>query len=583
MNPSDTHATWHRCPGCQQLHYLPRVRRSLGVCPGCGRHHRLGSRERLDLLADPGSFVPAEDLPEVRSVDVLGFTDTRPYPERLDGARRRTGLTDAAVYGTARIEGQPAVVVVMDFAFMGGSMGSAVGELVTRAAESALESRLPLLVVCASGGARMQEGPLSLMQMAKTGQAFGRLREAGILSVCLLTDPTYGGVTASFAMLGDLVVAEPGAMIGFAGPGVIRQTIGEELPEGFQTAEFLLEHGMLDAVLPRSEARGFLGRVFGAWHQTHGWDRAVGTAGALGAVAAVVRDPSRLPRQDAAATVRLARTSGRPTTLDYLALAFDSFTEFHGDRLGHDSKAIVGGLALLEGVPVIVVGHQKGRSTRESVLRNFGMPEPDGYRKALRLMKLAVTFGVPVVTLIDTPGAYPGIDAEKHGQAVAIAESILEASRLPVPVVACVTGEGGSGGALALAVADRVLTLENSYYSVISPEGCATILFNDAGQAHRAAEALRLTPADLLDLGVVDAVVREPDGGAHLDAAATAERLRAALVEHLTELVPLGAGELVERRQGRFRAFGAFEPFEAFGDQAAVVPLNHHTMGAQSA
>jgi acetyl-CoA carboxylase carboxyl transferase subunit beta len=222
-----------------------------------------------------------------------------------------------------------------------------------------------------------------------------------------------------------------------------------------------------------------------------------------------------------------------------------------------ENASIVGGPALLGTMPVVLIGHQKGHTTAEMVSRNFGMPDPDGYRKALRLMHHAAKFAMPIITIVDTPGAYPGLGAEERGQGMAIARCIMDMSRLPVPIVTVVTGEGGSGGALALAVGDRVLMMENSYYSVISPEGCATILFKDAAAAPRAAAALRITAPDLLRLGVMDAVVPEPGEGAHTDRDGTAANLRTALVESLRELLSLGPEERLEKRYERFRAFGA--------------------------
>lgn len=256
--------------------------------------------------------------------------------------------------------------------------------------------------------------------------------------------------------------------------------------------------------------------------------------------------------------VMVARHPRRPYTLDYLSSIFTDFIELHGDRLYMDDPAIVGGWARLAGQSVMVIGHQKGRDTKENIKRNFGMPHPEGYRKALRLMKVAARFNAPVITLIDTPGAYPGLGAEERGQSEALARNILEMSALPTPSIAVVIGEGGSGGALALGVADRVLMLENSVYSVISPEGCAAILWKDASQRERAAEALKLTGEDLLRLKVVDEVIPEPVGGAHVDPDATGEALRAALVRHLNELRRVRPEKLVRRRAEKYAAMGEY-------------------------
>ncbi|MET8042872.1 acetyl-CoA carboxylase carboxyltransferase subunit alpha [Micromonospora sp. NPDC005215] len=553
---------WSRCVGCASLLYRKRLRRNLDVCPECGEHARLGAPERLRQLVDPGSLrLLPDQLPETDPID---FVDVLPYPHRLSAARASTGLAEAVVCATATIGGHPAVLAVMDFRFLGGSLGCAVGELITRAAEQALDDRVPLILVTASGGARMQEGVLSLMQMATVSQAIAALREAGLLTVSVLTDPTYGGVAASFATNTDLVLAESGARMGFAGPRVIRQVTGRALPEGFQSADVLLRHGQVDMVVQRRSLRGRLGALLAATRATRParppvprQEPAPRRERLADTTPPAPADGSDTPAvRDAWDTVRLARHPGRPTTLDYLDSVFDGFLELHGDRLGGDCPAVVGGIARLADRHVMVIGHQKGHTTAELVARNFGMASPAGHRKALRLMRLAARLGLPVVTLVDTPGADPGVSAEEQGQAAAIAENILTLTVLPTPVLAVITGEGGSGGALALAVADRVLMLENAVYSVISPEGCAAILWPDRSAAPQAARALRLTAPDLRRLGVVDEVVPEPATAAHDDPAETAHRLRAALLANLLPLLDVPPAMLVRLRRQRFRRFG---------------------------
>lgn len=256
---------------------------------------------------------------------------------------------------------------------------------------------------------------------------------------------------------------------------------------------------------------------------------------------------------------QIARHPKRPHTLDLVNLLLEDWVELHGDRVFGDDKAIVGGLARFEGEPVVLIGHQKGRDTRENIARNFGMPHPEGYRKALRLMQLAGKFGKPVITFIDTPGAYPGLGAEERGQAEAIARNLREMADLPVPIVCVVTGEGGSGGALAIAVGNRVLMMEYAIYSVISPEGCAAILWGDSAKASEAAEIMRVTAPDLLRLGVIDAVVPEPVGGAHRNWDAAAASLRTALRDQLWQLRAQSESALIESRQEKFRRIGVFE------------------------
>jgi acyl-CoA carboxylase subunit beta len=554
-SPRPAMADWRKCPSCGAYVYHKRLRRQLGVCPECNHHFRLPLSERLDQLLDPGSYVALST--DLQPHDALSFRDTKPYAERIERAQRVAGGQSGGVFGRGTLDGHPLCVAGIDFDFIGGSMGSAEGEAVSRGAELALEQRTPLLVISASGGARMQEGAVSLMQMVKTSQAIGRMVEEGVPYISLLTDPTYGGVSASFATLGDILIAEPGAHIGFAGPSVIEQTIRQTLPEGFQTAEFLFERGMLDLVEPRENLRSVLRRIL-SLHARGEAARGTARNNRLPATegAAAIVDADALTPREPWDVVQLARMPARPHTLDYVNLIFDEFQELHGDRLFREDPAIVSGLARLGELTVMIVGHQKGSTTSEMMERNFGMPEPEGYRKALRLMHYAVRFDLPIVSFVDTPGAHPGLGAEERGQSNAIAQCIMEMSRMPVPMVTTITGEGGSGGALALAAADRVLMLEASYYSVISPEGCATILFKDALAAPRAAAALRMTAPSLLRLGVVDAVVPEPEGGAHTDPLATAENLKTAIVTSLGELLELSSEDLMARRYERFRAFG---------------------------
>ncbi|MEV1070330.1 acetyl-CoA carboxylase carboxyltransferase subunit alpha [Micromonospora parva] len=535
--------SWLVCPGCRALLYQRRVERNLGVCPECDHHDQVTAHQRIEQLFDLDSV---EELPPVGAFgDPLGFVDTKPYPQRLEAARRRTGLDEAVVCVRGTVEGQPLIAAVMDFRFLGGSLGAGVGERITRAAELALETRTPLLIVSASGGARMQEGALSLMQMAKTSAALGALDEAGVLTISLVSDPTYGGVAASFATLCDVILAEPGARLGFAGPRVIQQTLRQPLPAGFQTAEYLFARGMLDDLVPRSNLRPTIARLL-----------AFASAGPFTPEPSGVRGERPADSADPWTVVGRSRALGRPSTLDYIGHFVDGFVELHGDRLASDCPAIVGGVGLIDGRPVVVIGHQKGHTVAEVASRNFGMATPAGYRKAARLMRLAEKLGVPIVTLIDTPGAYHGISAEENGQALAIADNIRLMAGLTVPVVAVVTGEGGSGGALALGVGNRVLMLESATYSVISPEGCAAILWNDSGRADEAAAQLKLQAGDLLALGIVDGVVPEPPGGAPADPGATASAVHRAVVDALAELAGLQREEVRVHRRARFRQIG---------------------------
>lgn len=548
MTTSLTASQWTKCPQCTATVYAPRFERGLRVCPECDWHGRVTPRERLAQLVDPGSL-EVLDFP-TRQVDPLGFVDSKSYPDRLRDGRRTTGYDEAVVCAAGSIQGTPVVLAVMNFDFLGGSLGSAVGELICRGARTALARRTPFVVVTASGGARMQEGALSLMQMAKTSRAFAELDAAGLFTVSVITDPTFGGVAASFATLSDVIVAEPGARLGFAGRRVIEQTIHQSLPAGFQTAEFLLSRGLIDAIVRRADLRSWLGRLLAVSA------RATVPPQLDAHPDPVIRDPGTLGDMDAWQSVRTARHTDRPTALDYIDRVVTDFRPLRGDRVSGDSSALIGGTGFIAGMPVMLLGNQKGHTPQEMMSRNFGMAGPGGYRKAVRLMRLADKLGIPVVTLIDTPGAYPGAAAEENGQANAIAECIRTMSALSVPVVSVICGEGGSGGALAIGVANEVLMYRNSVYSVISPEGCASILWKSAAEAERAAHALQVDSASLLRHGIVDGVLPEPGTGNHTDPDGAADVLRLALVAALHRLAS-STREPSEHRRQRFDAFGS--------------------------
>ena len=543
---------WVKCPRDGAFIYHKRLIRNLNVCPECSYHFRISALQRIAFLVDPDSFTPLSD--DIHPSDPLGFVDVKPYPTRIEEAQRKTGQTEGAIYGTAKIDDAPIVVAAIEFGFIGGAMGGAVGEAITRAAELASRQRLPLLIITASGGARMQEGCISLMQMAKTSAALALLAEQRIPVFVLLADPTYGGVTASFASLGDVLLAEPDAMIGFAGRSIVESTIKQRLPDRFQRADFLLEHGMIDVIVPRDELHAKLARLVSAYTATLSNGRQPATA--LPPVDGDVVPPA-VKEREVWDIVQLARHADRPNSLEYITRIFSGFQRMSGDRLFGEDAAVVGGVARLGELQCMVLGTLRGRSIKENVERNFGMPHPEGYRKALRLMQQAAKFHMPIITFVDTPGAYPGIGAEERGQSVAIARNLFEMARLPSPIIAVLTGEGGSGGALALALADRVLILENAYYSVISPEGCSVILFKNVSAAPQAAKALRLTAPELHRLGIVDAIVPEPPEGAHTDPDATAHAVRAALVRHMRDLLMMDSETLLQERYARYRKFGA--------------------------
>lgn len=556
-----------KCNKCGAAILSEEVINGAYICPKCHGYFRVPAYKRIEMIADEGSFEEWDmDLDGMDGPpDPLQF---KGYSEKIKKLREQTGLKEAVVTGRVKINGTQAVIGVCDGRFMMASMGYAVGEKITRAVERATNEKLPVILFTCSGGARMQEGIISLMQMEKTSAALKRHSDAGLLYVTVLTDPTTGGVTASFAMLGDIIIAEPQALIGFAGPRVIEQTIGEKLPEGFQRAEFLLEHGFVDQIVKRENMKPVLGRILKMHDHVHPdcrkgkevrkSDRTepVPKAGMTEKKAgkkAAEQEPWSEKSLTAWERVCRSRSKERPVGKDYIDILFEDFVELHGDRYYRDDLAIIGGIAYFQGICVTVIAQAKGRTTKENLERNFAMPSPEGYRKARRLMKQAEKFHRPVINFVDTPGAFCGMEAEERGQGEAIARNLFELSGLKVPVLSVVIGEGGSGGALALAVADEVWMLENSVYSVLSPEGFASILWKDSSRSVEAAKMMKLTAADLKKLGVIERVFPEPQNFSVLTMKPTAELLRAGLAEFLTKYQKLETKDLLEGRYERFR------------------------------
>ena len=556
-----------KCNKCGAAILSEEVINGAYICPKCHGYFRVPAYKRIEMIADEGSFEEWDmDLDGMDGPpDPLQF---KGYSEKIKKLREQTGLKEAVVTGRVKINGMQAVIGVCDGRFMMASMGYAVGEKITRAVERATNEKLPVILFTCSGGARMQEGIISLMQMEKTSAALKRHSDAGLLYVTVLTDPTTGGVTASFAMLGDIIIAEPQALIGFAGPRVIEQTIGEKLPEGFQRAEFLLEHGFVDQIVKRENMKPVLGRILKMHDHVHPdcrkgkevrkSDRTepVPKAGMTEKKAgkkAAEQEPWSEKSLTAWERVCRSRSKERPVGKDYIDILFEDFVELHGDRYYRDDPAIIGGIAYFQGICVTVIAQAKGRTTKENLERNFAMPSPEGYRKARRLMKQAEKFHRPVINFVDTPGAFCGMEAEERGQGEAIARNLFELSGLKVPVLSVVIGEGGSGGALALAVADEVWMLENSVYSVLSPEGFASILWKDSSRSVEAAKMMKLTAADLKKLGVIERVFPEPQNFSVLTMKPTAELLRAGLAEFLTKYQKLETKDLLEGRYERFR------------------------------
>lgn len=543
-----------KCNKCGKAIFTEEYKNNLYICPKCGGYLRMPAYERIALVTEEGSFEEWD----------TGLVNTNPlrmkgYPDKVKALQEKTGLDEAVVTGKARIGENEVVIMVMDGRFMTASMGAVVGEKVTRGIEKATEMKLPIVIFTCSGGARMQEGMTSLMQMEKTAAALKRHSDAGLLYIAVQTDPTTGGVTASFASLGDIILAEPKALIGFAGPRVIEQTIHQKLPKGFQRSEFLLEHGFVDRIVERQNMKEELRHLLDLHRvgndevsrELKDLSEAVKKQGKYKAPYKVSTEHAK--DKTAWERVALARAKGRPIGEDYIHGLFDEFVEFHGDRYFGDDHAICGGIALFHGQPVTVIAQMKGKNTQENMERNFGMPMPEGYRKSLRLMKQAEKFHRPIICFVDTPGAYPGMGAEERGQGEAIARNLFHMSDLKTPILSILIGEGGSGGALAMAVADEVWALENAIYSILSPEGFASILWKDASLAEKAAKAMKLTSYDLYKAGFVETIIPEPETYTLETMLEICEHLDEMICAFLKEKMNLPEEELIEARYARFR------------------------------
>jgi acetyl-CoA carboxylase carboxyl transferase beta subunit/acetyl-CoA carboxylase carboxyl transferase alpha subunit len=494
----------------------------------------LTAAQRIDQLADRGTFQEYDR--HMWSGNPIHFAaGATTYEKQIAQAQAATGLLDAVVTGRAQVMGVAVVLVIFDFRFLGGSMGSVVGEKVARALDTARRERLPVILVSSSGGARIQEGMVALFQMAKTTLCAGRLREKGVPLLTLLADPTMGGVLASIAGLGDVILAEPHARISFVGPRVHEKALGDVAPPG--SAEFALQHGNIDAIVERERLRPVLGQLAAMLRP-----QVKAKSNKRGASKSSAFAGSPRPVWE---TVELARHPRRPTGREIAQKVFNDIFELHGDRSGEEDDSIMAGVGTLRGRPVVIVAQDRHSA-------NGGHTRPSGYRKAQRAFTMAERFSLPLVTLVDTPGAATDASAEAGGITGEVAESLARLGRLRTTVVNVVVGEGGSGGALALSVGDRLLMMENAIFSVIGPEAASSILYHDAAHARELAGQLKLTARDLLGLRLVDRVVAEqPPAHEAPDVMATV--LRQALVEELANLEHLTIKTMLSRRESKFR------------------------------
>ena len=514
------------------------------ICSRCRFHHSMSARERIESLADANSF--SEINRGVVSLDPLRFSPGGSYRSSLFEDQRRTGLTEAALTGTAAIAGTPIMLIALDFGFMGGSMGCVVGEKATLAFERAAKRGLPTVAIVTGGGSRIQEGVLSLMQMAKTSVAANLLNEAGLPFITVLANPATGQAYGSFANLADIILAEPGAIVGFSSLRVIKRASAEPLPSGAHSAESHLERGMLDAVVPRTELRAVVGALLDLLA-----DKRAVPAPPEGGERASAAESSPPPR-GAWETVQMARRESRPAARDYMSRMLGQFVELRGDRAYGDDVSIISGLGRIAGQTVAVIGQQRGFAPREA------RTKPEGFRKAQRTMNLAAKFSLPIVALVDTDGPDLSEDSEVRGLGSAIANSMALMSGLKPPTISVVIGQAGSGGALALGVADSALMMERAIYTSVTPEEAAEVMYQDVSRAEDMADSMRLTARDCLELGIIDRVVPEPADGAHSDPDEAARLLERAIVRELAALQAMPAKRRLRRRYEKYRSMGKY-------------------------
>ena len=512
------------------------------VCPFCRFHYTVTARERIELLVDKGTF--KENYKYVKTVEPLSFSRRNRYRTFLEQDQNRTGLTEAAVAGKCRIGDVETMLIVLDFGFMGGTMGSVVGEKVSMAFENAARRGIPAVAVVSGGGVRIQEGVLSLMQMAKTVTAANRLRDEEVPFIVVLANPSTGQAYASFANLADVILAEPGSLIGLSPLRILREVSKMPLPLDAHTAEAHVGHGLLDDVVDRENLQPRIAsilQILTAQKQGKSNHKNL-----------LKSEPEECDEVEPWEAMTAARNSERPQASSYFRSILDPFIELRGDRLNSDDRSVVTGIGFMDGLAVAVIGQQRRPLVEGERYHVF----PDGLRKAQRLIDLASRFKLPLVTLIDTQGADPGLEAEEQGIGNAIARTLSSMLTVPTPMVSVVIGEGGSEGALALGLSDRILMQQFAIYSPISVNHTLGAAHHDHMLDREAAEALMLTAHDCLELGIADEVVPEPDGGSHVDPHEASVVLQTAILTNLFQLSKLSEGKLLKRRYKKFRRMG---------------------------
>ncbi len=507
------------------------------ICSQCQFHYSMTAKQRIEALVDVNSF--KETNTSLASADPLSFVSNSSYKEDIIKDQKRTGLTEALITGRCTISGFECTLIVLDFGFMGGSMGSVVGEKIALAFEDSAQKKLPVISIVTSGGSRIQEGTLSLMQMAKVTIASNKLNDNGIPYISILANPTTGQSYASFANLADIILAEPQAILGYNPIETMSKASNGEQINIAHTSESHLEHGMIDAIVSRKELKDILSTLLELFKQEFKITR-------ISKSKFIESHQFDIP---AWKSVELARHPERPKASDLMARILDNFIELHGDRSFSDDPSIISGIGQLNGQTIAIIGQERSNEIRIM---------PEGFRKAQRTLLLAKKFKLPVVTLIDTPGVNLSFESEHRGIGNSIATTMSLMADLDVPTISIIIGEGGSAAALSLGISDRSLMLKNAIYSPISPEEASELIYQDESKIKETASSLKLTSLDCKKWGIVDSIINEPDEGAHINHHETARMIKRSIAHELSDLQNKSIRSIKRSRYKKFRNIGDY-------------------------
>lgn len=500
------------------------------VCKKCKHHERMSALKRIEMIRKNGGKF--KQLFEEYDID---NSKTYGYSEKFERDRNRTGLTESVIVGKCKIKDMSFITILMERLFMVGTLSKANGEKIAKTFEYATKNSLPVVAFCAGGGVRLQEGAASLIQMAKIDATLMKFRKKNLPFISILTDPTYGGTTASFGLMGDINIAEPNSSIGFGGKMLVKDILREQIADDFQSAEYVLKSGGIDMICERRYIFDTILELLDLLNKNNTLN--------IGAEIPKYDLGNKRPER----ILQNIRNNSRPVGIDYLYKLFDKPIMLKGDRISYDDPSLLTGLGKIFGVKVAFIIQNKGRNLNEKIKNNYGMTRPEGFRKAIRIAKLAGKFHLPILILLDSPGAHPGDDAEKNCQSIAISESMMNLLEVKTPVIAIVTGEGCSGGALGLSVSDALAMFSGATYSAISPESYSAIIFDKPKIQPELLASMRFTAKDLYDEGLINEILKE--GTLEYNTA----QIERYFIESLTYLNKLNVKQLLARRYNRIR------------------------------